>query len=123
MFAFLRRYFARRRLKPVVSVLPRQALESFGVSDYCTFGQAKRVITGMHLHKSIEPYAYATACRLSELDKGFPLSADDYQRARAELAELFGLRNSEFTIKDLLNTPYSRYSPAQETYYASNSSG
>jgi hypothetical protein len=57
------------------------------------------------------------------LDKGFPLSADDYQRVRAELAELFGLRNSEFTIKDLLKKPYSRYSPAQDTFYASNSSG
>jgi hypothetical protein len=119
MIAFLGRYFARRRLKPVVSVLPRQVLESFGVTDYCTFGQAKRVITGMRLHKSIEPYAYATACRLSELDKGFPLSADDYQRVRAELAELFGLRSSEFTIKDLLAKPYSRYSPAQETSYTS----
>ena len=102
MIARLRRYFARRRLKPVLNVLPRRLSESFGVSDYATFGQAKRVITGMHLHKSVERYAYATACRLSELDKGFPLSADDYQRVRVELAELFGLRSSEFTIKDLL---------------------
>jgi hypothetical protein len=106
-------------LRPVVSVLPRRLVKSFGTHDYCTFGQAKRVVRDLRLHRSVQPYAYAAVCQRSELDKGFPLSADDYQRLRSELADLFDLRSADFKIRDLLGSRYSSHIPAEENAYAS----
>jgi uncharacterized protein DUF6559 len=120
MIPFLSRYLARRRLRPIVTDLPRQAVAAFGASDYCTFGQAQRLIAVLRLPKSVDRYAYAAVCRASELDKNLPLSVDDYQRLRTELADLFGLRGSDFTIKDLAGKTYSRHSPAHENAYASS---
>jgi len=119
MIAALKRYFARRRLKPVVSVLPRRLVKAFGTGEHCTFLQAKRAISDLRLRKSLEPHAFAAVCRFQELEKSnVPLSAHDYQRLRTELADLFGLRGTDFTIKDLLATPYSAHHPAQENMYA-----
>jgi hypothetical protein len=118
MIGQVRRYLARRRLRPVVSTLPRRLMKLFGASDFCTFGQAKRAIGDLRLSASVQPYAYAAVCRQSDLGDGFPLSADDYRRLREELADLFDLRSCDFRIKDLLATPYSSWNPAQETEYA-----
>ena len=102
MRAFLNRYFRRKRLKPVVSALPAQLVKSFAAKDHCTFGQATRVIQDLHLPQSVQPYAYAAVCDHRELENSLHLSAEDYKRLRAELFELFNLRNRDFTIKDLL---------------------
>ena len=119
MITRLRKHFARRRLRPVVSVLPRRLVTAFGVGEYGTFLQAKRAISDLRLSKSLEPYAFAAVCKFRELEKGgVPLSARDYQRLRTELADLFGLRGNDFTIKDLLATPYSSHHPAQENVHA-----
>jgi len=82
--------------------LPAQVVKSFARKDHCTFGQAKRVIEDLHLPQSVQPYAYAVACNHSELEKFLHLSADDYERLRAELADLFNLSSPDFKIKDLL---------------------
>jgi hypothetical protein len=119
MIGLLKRYFARRRLKPIVSVLPRQLMKRFGATDYCTVGQAKRTISEMHLRKSVEPFAFAAVCRFEELAKGAaPMSADDYRQFRAELVDLFHISRADFTIKDLLSTPYSGHQPAEENAHA-----
>src|SRR5215813_6468678 len=102
MIASLRRYFRRRQLRPVVSLLPAQVVKSFAPKDHCTFGQAKRVIADLHLPQSVQPYAYVVVCNQSELEKFLHLSADDYERLRAELADLFNLSSPDFKIKDLL---------------------
>jgi hypothetical protein len=102
MIAFLRRYFRRRQLEPVVSALPARLVRFFAVKDHCTFGQAKRVIEDLRLPQSVQPYAYAAVCDHRELENSLDLSSDDYERLRAELFELFNLRNPDFTIKDLL---------------------
>src|SRR5262245_23993528 len=85
MIVFLRRYFRRRRLKPVVSALPTRLVKSFAAKDHCTFAQAKRVIEDLHLPDSVQAYAYAAVCNQRELEKSLHLSADDYNRLRAEL--------------------------------------
>lgn len=124
MITRLKRYVARRRFKPVVSTLPRRLARAFGVDDHCTFLQAKRVISDLGLPRSVEPYALAAVCRLDELQKGnVPLSAQDYRRLRTELVDLFRLRSADFTIKDLIATPYSSHSPAQESLVGGPSSG
>ena len=102
MIAFLRRYFMRRRLKPVVGALPARLVKFFAAKDHCTFGQAKRVIEDLQLPQSVQPYAYAAVCNQSELEKCLHLSADDYNRLRVELLDLFNLRSPDFKIKDLL---------------------
>ena len=115
MIAPLKRYFARRRLKPIVSVLPRRLAKAFGTREHYTFLQTKRAASDLGLHKRVEPYAFAAACRLPELEKGnFSLSALEYQRLRTELADQFSLRGADFTVKYLLATPYSLHSPALE---------
>ena len=116
MITALKRYFARRRLKPVVSALPRRLVRAFGPGEHYTFLQAKRAISDLRLSKGLEPYAYAVACGFRELEKGdVALSASEYQRLRAELAELFDLRHANFTIRDLLATPYSSHSPGMDS--------
>ena len=102
MIGFLRRYFKRRQLRPVVTALPARVVKSFAPKDHCTFGQAKRVIEDLHLHQSVQPYAYAVVCNQSELERCLHLSANEYHRMRAELVDLFNLSSSDFKIKDLL---------------------
>ena len=121
MIVFLKRYLARRRLRPVVSVLTRHLVKSFGASDYCTSGQAKRAIADLRLPKSLEPYAYAAVCRHAEIDKaGIAMSADRYQALRAELEDLFRIARSDFTIADLLYVPHNPSNPPAENVYASS---
>lgn len=119
MLAFLNRQLARRRLKPVVSSLPRRLRRAFGPAESYTFLQAKRAISDLRLRKSLEPYAYAAACKLEELQRSnFPLSEHDYRRLRAELVDFFDLRGFGFTVMNLLATPYAKHSPAPENGYA-----
>jgi uncharacterized membrane protein YgcG len=89
-------------LRPVVSALPARVIASFAPKDHCTFGQAKRVIEDLHLPQSVQPYAYAVVCNQSELEKSLHLSANGYNRMRAELVDLFNLSSPDFKIKDLL---------------------
>jgi len=102
MITFFTRRFRRKRLKAVVSTLPAQLVKSFAAKDHCTFGQATRVIQDLHLPQSVQPYAYAAVCDHRELENSLHLSADAYKRLKAELFDLFNLRNPDFTIKDLL---------------------
>jgi hypothetical protein len=121
MFGLLKRHFQRRRLRPIVGELPRRLTTSFGCNDFCSTGQARRVISDLRLDKSLEPYAYAAVCRFSEIEKaGIAMSANEYERLRAELIEIFHIAHPNFTIRDLLSTPYSRHHPAQEDVYASS---
>src|SRR5215470_19821782 len=106
MITFLRRYFRRRQLRPVVSALPAQVVKSFAPKDHCTFGQARRVIEDLDLPQSVQPYAYAVVCNQSELEKCLHLSVNEYNRMRAELADLFNLSSPDFKIKDLLRGRY-----------------
>ena len=119
MMTKLRRYFSRRRLKPVVTILPRRLVSAFGPSEHYTFLQAKRAIADLRLGESLEPYAYAAVCKLKEVQKGIPSFAEeDYRRLRAELVDCFDLRRPEFTVRDLLSTAYATHSPAPENFNA-----
>jgi hypothetical protein len=121
MLSSIKRYFERRRLQPIVSALPRRLVKSFGAGDYCTSDQARRAISDLRFDKSLELYAYAAVCTFSEIERaGIAVSADDYARLRAELMELFDISRPNYTIRDLLSTPYSRHHPAQEDVYASS---
>src|SRR5262249_43149053 len=102
MITTLRRYLSLRRLKPVVSILPRRLVSAFGPGEHYTFHQAKRAVADVRLGESLEPYAYAAVCKLQEVQKGIPsFSEEDYRRLRAELVHCFDLRRPEFTVRDL----------------------
>jgi len=60
------------------------------------------VIEDLHLPPLVQPYAYVAVCHQSELEKFLHLSADDYNRLRADLVDLFNLSSPVFKIKDLL---------------------
>ena len=56
------------------------------------------------------PYALAAACTLEELaqnDAG--VSAEDYRRLRAELAELFSLASADFTMENLQSRQFNAH--------------
>lgn len=96
-----------------MSTLPRRLVVAFGAGEHYTFLQVRRAIADLRLSKKLEPYAYVAACRFQELEsRSSPLTAADYQTLRAELADLFYLRRADFTIRDLLASPYSSHSPA-----------
>jgi hypothetical protein len=86
MITLLKKHLARRRLRSVVTTLPRRLVTAFGVGAFCTFLQAKRAISDLGLGENIEPYALAVACTFRELQRsGAPLSAHHYRRLRTEL--------------------------------------
>jgi hypothetical protein len=120
MFAFLEKYFIYRRLRPIVAALPTQLAKSFGSAKYYTFLQAKRAIADAKIGQRAVPYALAAACTLQELEKSNAgVSAEDYQRLRAELADLFNLPSADFTMENLQSRQFNSHNPAPENEYAS----
>lgn len=114
MISLVRRYFARRRLRPIVGALPWRLVKGWGSRDHYTVPQVRRAISDLRLSKSLAPYALAAACKFEDLqaDK-VHLPADDYARHRAELAELFGLTDN-FSMKHLRTKPSNAHSPAED---------
>jgi hypothetical protein len=120
MFEFLEKYFAYRRLKPVVAALPMQLAKSFGSAKHYTLPQARRAIADLKMSARAAPHALVAACTLEELQKGDAgVSADDYRRLRAELADLFGLASADFTMENLQSRQFNQHNPAPENVYAS----
>jgi hypothetical protein len=120
MFEFLEKYFTYRRLKPVVAALPMQLAKSFGSSKHYTLPQTKRAIADLKMSARAAPYALAAACTLQELETGGAgVSAEDYRRLRAELAELFSLASTDFTMEHLQSRQFNQHNPAPENAYAS----
>jgi hypothetical protein len=120
MFEFLEKYFTYRRLKPVVAALPMQLAKSFGAAKHYTLPQARRAIADLRISARAAPYALAAACTLQELERGDAgVSAEDYRRLRAELADLFGLASSDFTMENLQSRQFNAHHPAAENVYAS----
>src|SRR5262245_30156004 len=102
MVRLFKRYIARRRLRPIVSILPRRLAKAFGTREHYTFLQAKRVVSGLRLPKEAELYAFAAACSLQEFVKSsLSASVRDYERLRIELADQFYLRGPDFNVKYL----------------------
>ena len=114
MIAVLRRYLARKRLRPVVGALPRRLTKAFGAREHYTFLQASRVVSDMRLAQDACPYAFAAACTLEEFEKGTGLAVTQYKQLRTELAKLFDLVGPGFTMKHLLATRYSSHDPAPD---------
>jgi len=124
MFAFLETYLAYRRLKPIVVALPARLAKAFGPSKHYTFLQAKRAISDVKIGSRAAPYALAAACTLEELEKnGAGVSAEDYRRMRAELAEVFGLPDADFTMDKLRSKTFNTHHPAEENVYAGSGGG
>ncbi|HEU4379146.1 MAG TPA: DUF6559 family protein [Hyphomicrobiaceae bacterium] len=119
MFDFLEKYFAYRRLKPVVAVLPMQLAKSFGSARHYTLPQARRAIADLKMSTRAAPSALAAACTLQELETGGAgVSAEDYRRLRSELAELFSLARADFTMENLQSRQFNAHHPAPENVYA-----
>ena len=124
MFAFLEKYFAYRRLKPVVAALPMQLAKSFGSAKHYTLPQARRAIADLKMSARAAPYALAAACTLQELQTGDAgVSGDDYRRLRAEVADLFGLASAEFSMENLQSRQFNQHHPAPENVYAGSGGG
>jgi hypothetical protein len=119
MFEFLEKYFRYRRLKPVVAALPMQLAKSFGGAKHYTLPQARRAIADVKMSARAAPYALAAACTLQELETGGAgVSAEDYRRLRAELADLFSLASADFTMENLQSRHFNQHNPARENEYA-----
>jgi hypothetical protein len=111
VISFFTRYFARRRLRPVVSALPRRLAKGWGRREHYTLLQARRAISDLKFNKAVEPYALAVACAAQDL-QAVPISADEHHRLRAELSDLFDLPRN-FAMKDLLKKRWGSHSPVE----------
>lgn len=114
VLAFVKRYFARRRLQPIVRTLPWRLVKGWGSREHYTPPQVRRAVSDLRLNKALERYALAAACRLDDLQtSSAALSTDDYARLRAELAVLFDLPD-DFAMKDLRRKPSNAHQPAED---------
>jgi hypothetical protein len=85
---------------------------------------ANRAITDLKIGTRAVPYALAAACTPQELEKGAAgISAEDYRRMRAELADLFGLASADFTMENLQSRQFNQHHPTPENVYAGSGGG
>jgi hypothetical protein len=114
MLAYVKRYFARRRLKPIVRALPWRLVKGWGSREHYTPPQVRRAVSDLRLNNRLQLYALAAACRFDDLQASHvALSADDYARLRAELAALFDLAD-DFSMKNVRRKPSNAHQPAED---------
>lgn len=118
MLAFVKRYLARRRLKPIVRALPWRLVKGWGSREHYTPPQVRRAVSDLRLNNRLQLYALAAACRFDDLQaSNVALSAGHYARLRAELAVLFDLAD-DFSMKHLRTKPSNAHSPAEDSVSA-----
>jgi hypothetical protein len=97
---FIQRFFARRKLKTVVNVMPIALQRMFGAKDEYSFGQVTRVLEKINAHKGTAPYAVAAFCAPEEFMR-LEHSKVSRDQLRAELASLFHLSGPDFRVSEL----------------------
>ena len=101
MLARIQRVLKRRKLRPVVSVLPWALTRSYGASDEYSFGQISRASEKLKLKPGLLPYALAAYCQPQELIAWRKMSEADIAHHRDELYQLFYLTKESFNVEDI----------------------
>ena len=102
MFDSIKRYFARRRLWPVVAVLPFALAKRFGNSEFYTAAQAKKTILELKIKPALFDYAAVVALANDDAGSLSPfLNPERCDVLRREIADAFYLPENDFTAKDL----------------------
>ena len=102
MFDSIKRYFARRRLRPVVAVLPFVLAQRFGNTEFYTVGQAKKTIADLKIKPALMDYALVVALANEDAMLLSPfLNAGRCDALRCDIAVAFYLPEDDFTAKDL----------------------
>lgn len=102
MLAWWKHWQDKRRLRPIVRILPHVLLSWYGGQKFYTAAQVKKALEALKLTKDDEARAYAISCNESEFHAAQPNETSDaYQVRRTEIAKLFGLSKQQFTCLDL----------------------
>jgi hypothetical protein len=118
----IRHYFARRRLRTVVAVLPFALAERYGNSEFYTASQAGIAIVTLKIKPALMPYALIVALAEDDAARLDPsLTPVRCAALRQEIVEAFDLPEGDFTSADLRATLKSRSrirssSPAPDSY-------
>ena len=102
MLTAIKHYFARRRLGPVVAVLPFALSRSFGNAEFYTLPQAQKTIAALKIKPALLAYAHVVALETDDAVRANPtLNRERCAQLRREIAEAFHLPDEDFTSKDL----------------------
>jgi hypothetical protein len=101
MLAWLKRWRQRRRLSPVVSVLPWALTKSYGAASTFTPGQITRACEKRKIKLMLVPYALAAYCKADDLTSTGKMSSIEIAKLRAELVATFDLSYSNFNVEDI----------------------
>ena len=102
MIAFIRHLVRRRRLRPVVVMLPQALLASYGSAGPYRFPQVARALERARLDSALLPSAAAAFCTLEEFQRGRPGASEaEYRALREEIDRLFALGNPDFTAETI----------------------
>ena len=102
MFDGIKRYFARRRLRPVVAVLPFALAQRFGNSEFYTAAQVQKTIAHLKIKPALQAYAHAVGLVEEDAIRLDPtVNAERYIALRREIAAAYYMPEDDFTTKDL----------------------
>ncbi len=102
MLSRMHRYWRRRRLAPIVGILPDQLARMFGGHDTYTNGQVHRAAAELGLRTRAQPFAFAACCSDREFLSAVPDHSNaTYHQMRNELCELFEIDDPGFTCNHL----------------------
>ncbi len=92
IIAHLRRTLVRRRLRPLISVVPMALEKDHGRRKLYTYAQLKQCLERHRVSSSLMPVAAAVYCNYEEFRRiADGLSQDDYHALRGMFADHFGL--------------------------------
>jgi hypothetical protein len=101
VLARIRVAWRRRKLRPVVAILPHVLKNRYGGGEYYTAGQVRRAILAMKLRREAVPYAFAVGCARYDYYEAREVGTKNYDSLRAEIAKLFAIDEPNFTTKAL----------------------
>jgi hypothetical protein len=101
MLAWLKRWRQRRKLSPVVSILPWALTKSYGAGNTYTPGQITRACEKRKIEPMLVPYALAAYCNADDLTSTKKMTAAEIEKLRAELVTTFDLSYSNFNVEDI----------------------
>jgi hypothetical protein len=95
-------YFRRRRLHPVIRVLPHVLEARYGAGVFYTVGQVRSAANTIRLDPRLFRSAFAVACTASEFTRADLLFTNKtYQAERTEIARLFHIDERELNCRHL----------------------
>jgi hypothetical protein len=100
MFAWFRKSRRRRKLAPVVKILPWALTKAYGSADFYSPPQVRRAFEKLKLDAELFQYSIWAYCNPEDVASDLEVTEAERIAHRAELVELFELP-SDFNVEDV----------------------